>query len=200
MGVLLAKNGVQLTLQGEGTLIGVPMVFVRLAGCSVGCSLCDTDYAAKERVSVNELVDRVRTEQASSEWIWITGGEPSDQELTQIVDALRCCGKVGLASSGVRSLGLAAEHVDFLSISPHFSPDKLRIWSGHQINLVPGLGKCRLSDWASFDACGFQYRYVTPLWVSGESTPRNTDECREFVLENPSWRLGVQAHKTWGVA
>jgi 7-carboxy-7-deazaguanine synthase len=73
----LAKDGVFWTIQGEGALSGDPMVFVRFAGCSVGCSQCDTDYRVFRRVSVEELVAEIQAaipEHAQRPWVWLTGG------------------------------------------------------------------------------------------------------------------------------
>ena len=56
----LAADGVFHTLQGEGHLLGQPMTFVRLAGCSVGCAGCDTIYRKVRRASVEEIVEEVR--------------------------------------------------------------------------------------------------------------------------------------------
>lgn len=44
----IAPNGVFPTVQGEGAMLGVPTLFVRLAGCSVGCAGCDIDYRDKQ--------------------------------------------------------------------------------------------------------------------------------------------------------
>lgn len=52
---LARGGGVFATIQGEGALLGVPMVFVRLAGCSVGCPRCDTDYAVGERMDARDV-------------------------------------------------------------------------------------------------------------------------------------------------
>ena len=70
----LAPQGVFRTIQGEGVLLGVPMVFVRLAGCSVGCPECDTDYSIAERATVEEIARRAIDADPSLAWAWITGG------------------------------------------------------------------------------------------------------------------------------
>ena len=35
------------SVQGEGTWTGTPAVFVRLAGCNLACTFCDTDYSLR---------------------------------------------------------------------------------------------------------------------------------------------------------
>jgi organic radical activating enzyme len=68
----LAPEGVFRTIQGEGALLGLPMVFVRLAGCP----LCDTDYRFAERVSEEVIALRVLALRKPVDWgVWITGGE-----------------------------------------------------------------------------------------------------------------------------
>src|SRR4051794_10222123 len=104
----LAPNGIFWTLQGEGAMRGVPMVFIRLAGCSMGCAQCDTDYSVAGRLSVDEILARVlavqkrpsRTEMPA--WVWLTGGEPTDHDLEPLVDGLHTihC-SVALATAGV---------------------------------------------------------------------------------------------------
>ena len=54
----LAPNGIFSTIQGEGDLLGEPMVFVRLAGCPVNCIGCDTNYSVAERLTDTEIVLR----------------------------------------------------------------------------------------------------------------------------------------------
>lgn len=102
----LAADGVFWTLQGEGALLGTPMAFIRLAGCSVGCPQCDTDDAVRERVSVDELLQRVRDVTPADfvrPWAWITGGEPLDHDLEPLSDGLHALGfSVALATSGTK--------------------------------------------------------------------------------------------------
>lgn len=200
----LAKQGVFRTIQGEGSLMGLPMVFVRLAGCSIGCSQCDTDYRVHERLTAQEICGRVEAMRGKAEWIWVTGGEPADHDLWELFEELRLSGKVALATSGAKSLGGAGRLLDFISVSPHGTPADLKLlpWKpnhvhkGTQINLVPGLNGLCLKDWDAFDASGFEFRWVTPLW----NDPLGIRECVEFVQTQPGWRLGVQAHKLWGLA
>ncbi len=77
------------SLQGEGVLIGTPTVFVRLAGCNLACSWCDTTFAlagGKEK-KVEEVVSLVRV--YNLPYVCITGGEPLIQEETyDLVDRL----------------------------------------------------------------------------------------------------------------
>src|SRR5208283_2104611 len=66
------------SIQGEGSLVGVPSVFVRTSGCNLRCSWCDTPYTSWKpegaEMTVPEIVDQVKAFNASH--VVITGGEP----------------------------------------------------------------------------------------------------------------------------
>jgi hypothetical protein len=85
----LAAQGVFRTVQGEGVLLGVPMVFVRLAGCSVKCGGCDTDYAAHSEWTLGRIAEAVAAARGNAEWVWVTGGEPADHELWPLLEVAR---------------------------------------------------------------------------------------------------------------
>lgn len=189
----LAKQGVFRTIQGEGALLGVPMVFVRLAGCSVGCPQCDTDYGVAERLTAAEIATRVRAVRPASGWIWVTGGEPADHDLWPLLEELRLCGRIAVATSGAKGFRGVGNLIDFLSVSPHRTPAELVLTAGSQVNLVPGLNGLQLADWERFNFSGFRHHYVTPLFGSAESLA----ECLRWLETRPEWRLGVQAHKQW---
>ncbi|MDX1648122.1 MAG: radical SAM protein, partial [Longimicrobiales bacterium] len=64
------------SIQGESTWAGVPCTFVRLTGCPLRCTWCDTEYAfhGGTRMTLDEIVDEVRSHSAGV--VEITGGEP----------------------------------------------------------------------------------------------------------------------------
>jgi 7-carboxy-7-deazaguanine synthase len=66
------------SLQGEGTLAGVPSVFVRTSGCNLRCGWCDTPHASwtpeGDARTVAEIVTEVRRHPAGH--VVLTGGEP----------------------------------------------------------------------------------------------------------------------------
>src|SRR5579862_5803483 len=69
------------SIQGESTYAGLPCIFVRLTGCNLRCSWCDSEYtfSGGHRMTVEEIVGEV--EQLSpSGLVEITGGEPMLQE------------------------------------------------------------------------------------------------------------------------
>lgn len=64
------------SIQGEGLLIGVPMIFIRTNRCNLRCKWCDSTYTftGGEEIPFQELVDTASG--AGEEWICLTGGEP----------------------------------------------------------------------------------------------------------------------------
>lgn len=199
----LAKNGVFLTIQGEGVMLGQPMTFVRLAGCSVGCVLCDTDYKVSERLDASEIVERIRVESRNtySRWVWITGGEPLDHNLEPLVSAIRDAGFfISIATSGHNPVPdrLKYWHQCRICVSPH-DPSKWVEMVGDELNVVPMLAGHSLQsfiDHMSKTPSGFRSKRVTPC----DGKPETAAECVDFVMKNYGWELGVQAHKSWGVA
>lgn len=70
------------SIQGESTYAGLPCVFVRLAGCNLSCSWCDTPYARVPdeavELTVAEVIEKVGGYNCPI--VEITGGEPLLQE------------------------------------------------------------------------------------------------------------------------
>jgi 7-carboxy-7-deazaguanine synthase len=107
------------SVQGEGTLVGVPSVFVRTSGCNLRCTWCDTPYTSwqpeGEERSLESIVDEVAGYDASH--VVITGGEPmiSPQigELTE--DLARIVQHITIETAGTVD---AHVRCDLMSISP----------------------------------------------------------------------------------
>lgn len=204
----LSPNPIFWTLQGEAHLRGFQMAFVRLAGCSVGCAGCDTNYRVDSRMSVEQIVECVEAVRPAGDrdrWVWITGGEPTDHDLKPLIVALSKAGNsVALATSGVARVIPA---VDWLSVSPHTAdPTKFVQRYGHEIKLSDGLNGLNLDDWyAQFpdDQTDFMHRYVQPLWLgdakTGHECPESMARCMAFLRRHPNWALSRQDHKAWSV-
>jgi 7-carboxy-7-deazaguanine synthase len=73
---VLTVNEIFHSIQGESSHAGRPCVFVRLTGCDLRCSWCDTEYAFHEgsRMTVEDVLSRVR--EYGCDIVEITGGEP----------------------------------------------------------------------------------------------------------------------------
>jgi 7-carboxy-7-deazaguanine synthase len=81
----LKVNEIFYSIQGESTYAGRPCVFVRLTGCNLRCSYCDTQYAYEEGgiMEVNHIFEQVDPHQCRL--VEITGGEPLVQDDTPIL-------------------------------------------------------------------------------------------------------------------
>jgi 7-carboxy-7-deazaguanine synthase len=95
------------SVQGESTYAGLPCSFVRLAGCNMRCTYCDTQYSydAGTDMQVAEIIGRVMAQ--GLELIEVTGGEPLLQEETpRLVGALADKGfKVLIETNGSFNIG-----------------------------------------------------------------------------------------------
>lgn len=90
------------SLQGETNSTGLPTVFVRLTGCPLRCTYCDSAYAFKggKRLAISQILSEVK--QYDPVYVTVTGGEPLAQPecltlLTQLCDLGM---KVSLETSG----------------------------------------------------------------------------------------------------
>jgi len=70
------------SIQGESTYAGLPCVFVRLTGCNLRCSWCDSEYTffGGHRMTLEEIAEEVEQLSPGGGLVEITGGEPMLQE------------------------------------------------------------------------------------------------------------------------
>ena len=98
---MLSINEIFYSIQGESTYAGKPCVFVRLAGCDLRCSWCDTSYAFNEghKMSIEDVLQQV--EEYSSPLVEVTGGEPLLQEdVYPLMERLIDSGRTVLLETG----------------------------------------------------------------------------------------------------
>ena len=84
------------SVQGEGPTVGTPSVFIRLQGCSVGCTWCDTKYSWNPEAGVATTLDALlaTVKAAHVENVVVTGGEPLEHDaFVPLVAALHELGR-----------------------------------------------------------------------------------------------------------
>ncbi len=106
-GTSLEVKSVFATLQGEGPYTGWPSVFVRLGGCNLACTFCDTDFEDYKTVSLTDLLSEVKEKSLDNNkkrvrsLVVITGGEPLRQNIAPLCEALIAEGfKVQIETNG----------------------------------------------------------------------------------------------------
>jgi 7-carboxy-7-deazaguanine synthase len=98
---VLTINEIFYSIQGESTYAGKPCVFVRLTGCDLRCSWCDTPYAFSEgqKMSVDAVLQQV--DRYGSPLVEVTGGEPLLQDdVYPLMERLLESGRTVLLETG----------------------------------------------------------------------------------------------------
>jgi 7-carboxy-7-deazaguanine synthase len=152
------------SVQGEGSLVGVPSVFIRTSGCNLRCRWCDTPYASwrptGEERSVESLLAEIDT--FPTRYVVVTGGEPMvAKEMPELLAGLRAAGKhITIETAGtVAPNGVAC---DLASLSPKLanstpSVDDISVdWvkRHEQTRLQPDV----LRSW--IEHCDYQLKFV----------------------------------------
>ncbi len=98
------------SLQGESTRVGLPSVFIRLTGCPLRCTYCDTTYAFSggQIQTLHEIIEEVAT--YSTPYVCVTGGEPLAQK--NCITLLRALCDAGYSVSLETSGALDVSAVD----------------------------------------------------------------------------------------
>lgn len=107
------------SLQGEGSLIGVPSIFIRTSGCNLRCSWCDTPYTSWQPDGEHRSLDQILEQVAGypARHAVVTGGEPMiAPEIVALTERLRARGlHVTIETAGTVFTPVAC---DLMSISP----------------------------------------------------------------------------------
>lgn len=107
------------SIQGEGSLVGVPAVFVRTSGCNLRCSWCDTPYTSWRPEGMEMSLDSILAEVASyrARYVVVTGGEPMiAPAIGEMTERLRALGiHITIETAGTVFTPVAC---DLMSVSP----------------------------------------------------------------------------------
>jgi 7-carboxy-7-deazaguanine synthase len=120
------------SIQGEGSLVGVPSVFIRTSGCNLRCSWCDTPYTSWQPEGTDLDLDQILDEVAAhpARHVVVTGGEPMiAPDIVALTGRLHARGMhITIETAGTVFAPVAC---DLMSISPKLAnstPDDPR-WS-----------------------------------------------------------------------
>ena len=206
-----AVKEIFLTLQGEGAQAGRRAVFCRFAGCNLWtgrevdrakavCKFCDTDFVGTDGTLGGKYADAATLAETIAEnwgetfddrYVVLTGGEPMLQVDDALIDALHREGfTVAIESNGTLAV---PRSIDWICISPKAGSELVHL-SGDELKLVwpqPG------SDVERLAGLDFEHRLVQPL--DDPNAADNVQRCIDLVMEDPRWRLSLQAHKSLGL-
>ena len=190
-GKTLKINEIFYSIAGEGIQVGRPMTFVRLSGCNLRCTFCDTDFDAFGELTIAEIVKEVQHHPA--EWVCITGGEALRQDIVPLCQALRDAGyRLHIETNGTVSpdprLFDLVEHWTVSPKKPQIAPGFERI-----TELKYVVGEAFKESQVHEGAADFVY--LQPE----SSTTEFTQKTLNILRRHPRWRLSCRIHKILGL-
>ena len=205
----LIINEIFYSIQGETSRSGLPTYFIRLTGCPLRCTYCDTGYAfnAGSKMSFEEILSKLNRD--TTKYITITGGEPLSQKNVQSLMKELC--DLNYSVSLETSNAITIEDVDsrvsiILDIKTPGSQESDK-------NLISNYSKLKKSDELKFVICNqkdFEWAVdyikknnlssICPIVFSPSYNQMPLSELADLILKNSlNVRLQTQLHKTiWG--
>jgi 7-carboxy-7-deazaguanine synthase len=183
------------TIQGEGYHVGKAAYFIRIGGCDIGCSWCDTKFSWKfgvsEPVDIEEIVSNVVNAKANS--VVVTGGEPSLYNLAPLCEELRKKSiQTFIETSGAYQL---KGSWDWICLSPKKQnpPHSSIFEKADELKVI--ISKPEDFDWAEENALKVSKNcklFLQPEWSKYELIIKDVVE---YIKANPKWLISLQAHK-----
>ena len=183
------------SVQGEGWNTGRAAYFLRIGGCDICCSWCDTKLSwnadLHPLVDIAGIVDRIASSGADS--VVVTGGEPLMWNMDPLCDLLKNKGLLTfLETSGAHRL---TGRWDWITLSPKKDAQTLAgIWrKADELKVI-------IHDGTDFEGAEDYSRKVRPqckLVLQPEWSRYNEmiGQVTEYVKKNTKWMVSIQAHK-----
>jgi len=195
---VLKINEIFYSIQGEGMHTGLPVVFVRFAGCNLKCSWCDTDHEKYVKMRVDKLWRIIEGFKCTN--IILTGGEPTIQDYMRILKYWKCDAEywIGIETNGrIQIPQKDFELFNWVTVSPkpHYYHN-LKQLKGDEMKIIdePGLTDLDLNAAWWNNNRNFDYFYLQPM--SGKRIRKTVERIKR--LKSP-WRLSLQCHKLIGI-
>ena len=191
------------TIQGEGSFVGVPAVFVRLGGCNLACEFCDTEFENFSQIKVEDILFKIHDWLSSSptKLIVITGGEPFRQNICRLVDILFADGfRVQIETNGTMFLPEIDSRVDIIC-SPkvvngkYLKPREDLLARALALKFLIServVGYSTVPDWVS------EFRgevFVQPMDEYNEDFNSGNRKLAVDIAMSYGYRLSIQTHK-----
>lgn len=187
------------TVQGEGYHSGSPAYFIRIGGCDIGCSWCDSKFSwladRHPLVSIDSILHSAKESGATS--LVVTGGEPSMYQLSYLTESFRRAGfKTFLETSGAYPL---SGEWDWICLSPKKRNGPLDEYFDLAGELKVIIQTPDDLEWAELN--GNKVNSDCHLFLQPEWSMRKQilPVLVEFVKLNKNWRISLQSHKYIGI-
>jgi organic radical activating enzyme len=200
---MLKINSIFYTIQGEGSFVGTPAIFIRLSDCNLACSFCDTEFLSGDQMDEQEILEEIFN--YDCKFIVLTGGEPSMQDIGTLCELLKEEDYyITMETNGM--FEPVTNKIDWICLSPKSSFKHIKLKECHDLKFVVKKG-----DVLPKIPKDFKHRqlFISPEnETSGEHiglkactglNKENLDYCVDLIKENPNWRLNLQTHKIIGV-
>lgn len=210
-GLVLKVQNTFKTLQGEGPNAGVPAIFVRLGGCNLACSFCDTEFEDFKEMHLDDIFDKIenfslnKNHEKSVNLVVITGGEPMRQQIKPLCEKLLENNYlVQIETNGTIYRQLPAR-VEIIC-SPKVVSGKYLSIREEMLPLITAfkfLISANIKEYSSVPELG-QAEYNIPVFVQGmdentdEINDRNLKLAVDTAIEN-NYRLSYQIHKNLNI-
>ena len=196
---MLAINEEFESYQGEGKNTGVRQYFVRTQGCDVGCYFCDTKQSwRKGQDTVDEYDIIGRANQTQAKWICITGGEPLEQDISELVRLAKDSNyKVQIETSGMYWQPCVKD-IDWVCVSPKEKFAKKGMGFEYGILQHTDEIKCVITKEADIEY--YIKEYADFHGIKTFQPVDNDPKLAEMVLKRNSrtiadWKLSIQQQK-----
>lgn len=197
------------SLQGETSRFGLPTVFVRLTGCPMRCTYCDTEYAFSGggHMLITDILAKVA--EFGTQYVTVTGGEPLAQKKCLVLLTALCDAgySVSLETGGAIDIAKVDKRVSvILDIkTPGSNEEKNMLWSNlehvkptDEIKFV--LCSRADYDWAKAKLTELKLTEKCPILFSPSYHQLKAEELASWVLADKlPVRIQIQLHKIlWG--